>query len=145
MRPPSSRTVGIVVAATLGLTAFHFTDNIVNVGQYPRPDALSGEAIQIAGLIFWPAMAIIGVMGYRAYRRGNLGLAHPFLIAFSSLGLISLLHFTSASPDELTTRGLVSVIIDGIVGFAVLGAALWSVLAHRRDPVPPAAAGQEAS
>jgi hypothetical protein len=140
MRPPSERTVGIVVAATIVLTAFHFTDNIVNVDTYPRPESLSGSFIQIAGLIFWPVMAAIGIAGYLAYRRGNLQLAHPFLIAFSSLGLISLLHFTSGSPDELTTRGLISVVIDGVAGFAVLGVALWSVLARRGEAAPPAAA-----
>jgi len=133
MQPPSVRTVGIVVGATILLTLFHFTDNIVNVDEYPRPDALSGQAIQIAGLIFWPVMAAVGVVAYRAYRAGNFGVAHPFLIAFSSLGLISLLHFTSAPPDELTTRGLVSVLIDGIMGFTVLGVALWSILARRPE------------
>lgn len=131
MHPPSARTVGIVVGATIALTAFHFTDNIVNVDTYPRPEQLSGGAIQIAGLIFWPAMAGIGVAGALAYRRGNFALAHPFLIAFSFLGLISLLHFTSASPGDLTTRGLISVLIDGVAGFAVVGVALWSILARR--------------
>jgi hypothetical protein len=140
MRPPSDRTVGLVVAATIALTAFHFTDNIVNVDTYPRPESLSGSFIQVAGLIFWPAMAAVGIAGYRAYRRGNLELAHPFLIAFSSLGLISLLHFTSGSPDELTTRGLISVIIDGVMGFAVLGVALWSMLARRGTAARSAAA-----
>ncbi|MGH2956465.1 MAG: hypothetical protein ACRDL6_05655 [Solirubrobacterales bacterium] len=138
MRPPSAKTVAVVVGATIALTAFHFTDNIVNIDTYPRPEALSGEAIQIAGLIFWPVVAAIGVAGYLAYRRGNLQLAHPFLIAFSSLGLISLLHFSSGSPDELTTRGLISVIVDGMMGLAVLGVALWSMLAR-----PPAAAPSE--
>jgi hypothetical protein len=133
VQPPSVRTVGVVVGATIALTAFHFTDNIVNVDQYPRPDALSGEAIQIAGLIFWPVMAAVGIAGYRADRRGNFQIAHPFLIAFSSLGLISLLHFTSAPPDELTTRGLVSVVIDGVMGFTVLGVTLWSILARRPE------------
>jgi hypothetical protein len=141
MQPPATKIVGFAVVATVALTAFHFTDNIVNVDTYPRPDGLSGEAIQIAGLIFWPVMAAVGVAGYRAYRRGSIQLAHPFLIAFSSLGLISLLHFTAGPPDELTTRGLVSVIVDGIAGFAVLGVALWSVLARRGEAAPPA--GQE--
>ena len=131
MRPPSTRTVGIVVAATIVLTAFHFTDNIVNVDDYPRPDALSGTTIQVAGLIFWPLFAAFGVIGYRLYRSGRLPLAHVYLFAFSYLGLISLLHFTSAPPDELTTRGLISVVIDGVAGLAVLGVTLWSVLARR--------------
>ena len=139
MQPPSVKTVGIVVGATIALTAFHFTDNIVNVDTYPRPDGLSGGFIQVAAVIFWPVMAVAGIAGFRAYRRGDYRLAHPLLVAFSFLGLISLLHFTSGSPDELTTRGLISVIIDGICGLAVVGVVAWSVRA-RRGTVSPARA-----
>ena len=139
MRPPSTRTVGVVVAATIVLTAFHFTDNIVNVDTYPRQDWLSGSLIQIAGLIFWPVFALVGVAGYLNYRRGRFPLANWLLIAFSYLGLVSLGHFTAGSPGELTTRGLISVLIDAAASFTVLGVALWSMLARRaieRDDGP---------
>jgi hypothetical protein len=131
MRPPNQRTVGFVVGATIVLTAFHFTDNIVNVDTYPRQDWISGTAIQVAGLIFWPVFAAIGVAAYRLYRRGRFPLANWLLVAFSYLGLVSLGHFTAGSPDEMTTRGLISVIVDVTAGFAVLGLALWSMLARR--------------
>ena len=36
MRPPGVWTVGLVVGATIALTAFHFTDNIVSVDTYSR-------------------------------------------------------------------------------------------------------------
>jgi hypothetical protein len=136
--PPSTRTVGIVVAATIALTAFHFTDNIVNVDTYPRQDWISGTAIQVAGLIFWPIFAAFGVIGYRLYRQGRFPLAHVFLVLFSYLGLVSLGHFTAGSPDELTTRGLVSVLIDVTAGFTVLGVAIWSILARRTERTAPA-------
>ena len=100
MQPPSARTVGIVVAATIVLTAFHFTDNIVNVDTYPRQDWLSGGAIQIAALLFWPAMAAVGVAAYINYKRDRFPLANWLLVAFSYLGLVSLGHFTAGSPDE---------------------------------------------
>jgi Zn-dependent protease len=125
------------VGATIVLTAFHFTDNIVNVDTYPRQDFLSATFIQVAGLIFWPVMASIGVAGYLLYRRGRIPLAHAYLIAFSFIGLVSLGHFTAASPGELTTRGLVSVTIDGIMGVAVIAVTLWSILARRREVSPP--------
>jgi hypothetical protein len=134
MRPPSERTVGIVVGATILLTAFHFTDNIVNVDTYPRQDWISGSTIQISGLIFWPLFSAFGVTGYLLYRRGRFPLAHVYLIAFSYLGLVSLLHFTAASPAELTTRGLVSVMIDGVCGLTVLGVTVWSIIARRAGP-----------
>lgn len=138
MRPPSTRLVGIVVAATIALTAFHFTDNIVNVDTYPRQDWISGSFIQVAALVFWPVFAAFGVAGYLLYRRGRFGLAHAFLVAFSYLGLVSLGHFTAGSPDELTTRGLVSVLIDATAGFTVLGVAIWSILARRAERTAPA-------
>jgi hypothetical protein len=127
------------VGATILCTAFHFTDNIVNVDTYPRQDFLSATFIQVAGLIFWPVMASIGVAGYVLYRRGRIQLAHAYLIAFSFIGLVSLGHFTAASPDELTTRGLISVIVDGIAGITVLGVTAWSILARRRGVGEPAA------
>jgi hypothetical protein len=139
MRPPSARVVGMVVGATIVLTAFHFTDNIVNVDTYPRQEWLSGSAIQVAALIFWPVVASFGIAGYVLYRRGSFQLAHPLLIAFSFLGLVSLGHFTAGSPDELTTRGLISVLIDAAAAFAVLGVAVWSILARRREAAPAGA------
>jgi len=131
MGPPSNRTVGIAVGALISLTLFHFTDNFVNVEDYPRPGWQSATFIQVGALITWPLFAAFGVLGYRRYREGRFPQAHIYLIGSSYLGLISLLHFTSASPDELTTRGLVSVLIDGVVGAALLGVALWSILARR--------------
>lgn len=136
MRPPSARVIGVAVGATIVLTAFHFTDNIVNVETYPRQEWLSATAIQIGGLIFWPVFATIGVAAYLLYVRGRFPLANWLLVAFSYIGLVSLGHFTAASPDELTTRGLISVAIDATVGFTVLGMALWSMLARRRRAVP---------
>jgi hypothetical protein len=141
MGPPSVRTVGLVVGATIALTAFHFTDNVVSVDTYPRQEWLSGTAIQVAALIFWPVVASFGIAGYLLYRRGNVQLANPFLIAFSFLGLVSIGHFTAGSPDELTTRGLVSVLIDAAAGFTVLGVVLWSILARRRTGEPAGVAG----
>ena len=141
MRPPSVRTVGLVVGATIALTAFHFTDNIVNVDTYPRQEWLSGAAIQVAALIFWPVVSSFGIAGYLLYKRGNFQLAHAFLIAFSFLGLISIGHFTAGSPDELTTRGLISVLIDAVAGFSAVGVALWSMLARRRAAASAGAGG----
>jgi hypothetical protein len=138
MRPPSERAVGLVVGATIVITAFHFTDNIVNVDSYPRQDWISATTIQVAGLIFWPAFAAIGVIAYRLYKRGRFPLANWLLVAFSYLGLVSIGHFTAGSPDELTTFGLISVTADGIAGLTVLGLAVWSMIARRRAPAATA-------
>lgn len=126
--PPSVRTVGAVVLASVVLTAFHFTDNFVAIETYPQPEWVTRAVVAIS----WPLFTAVGIAAYLFYRRGNTALAHPFLIAYSYTGLSSLGHFLSGSPDEFTTRGLVSVFVDGAVGSAVLAVAVWSLVARRR-------------
>jgi hypothetical protein len=120
--------VGLVVLASVVLTAFHFTDNLVSIDTYPQPDWVTEAVVVVA----WLVLTSFGVAGYLLYRRGQFGLADPFLLAYSYTGLSSLGHFFSGSPDEFTTRGLVSVLIDGAAGTAVLAVAVWAILAHRR-------------
>jgi hypothetical protein len=129
-RQPSPSTVGFVVGASIILTAFHFADNYFSIETYPEPDWISGAVV----LISWPLFTALGVAGYVLYRQGRFSQAHAFLIAYSYTGLSSLGHFLSGSPDEFTTRGLVSIFVDGIAGAAVLAVALWSIVALRRTP-----------
>ena len=127
LQPPSLATVRFVVFASVLLTAFHFTDNYVSLETYPQPEWITGPVV----LITWPLFSAVGITGYVLYRRGRLSLAHPLLFAYSYVGLSSLGHFLSGSPDEFTTRGLVSVLVDGVAGSAVLAVTVWSILAHR--------------
>ncbi len=128
-RPPSTATIGFVVLASVALTAFHFADNYLSIETYPQPDWVTRAVV----LVSWPVLTSLGLAGLWLHRRGRFALAHAFLLAYSYTGLSSLGHFLSGSPDEFTTRGLVSVLIDGAVGSAVLAVTLWSILArHRR-------------
>jgi hypothetical protein len=121
-------TVGFVVVASAFLTAFHFTDNYLSIDTYPQPDWITGAVV----LISWPLFTALGVAGYVLYRQGRVSAANPFLLAYAYAGLSSLGHFLSGSPDEFTARGLVSILIDGAAGSAVLGVAVWSIVANRR-------------
>jgi hypothetical protein len=129
-RQPPVSTVGLVVGASIALTAFHFADNYLSIETYPQPDWISGAVV----LISWPLFTALGVAGYLLYRQGRFSQAHAFLIAYSYAVLSSLGHFLSGSPDEFTTRGLVSIFIDGIAGAALLAVALWSIVTLRRTP-----------
>jgi hypothetical protein len=128
MRQPSPSTVGLVVGASVVLTGFHFADNYFSIETYPQPEWISGAVV----LVSWPLFTALGIAGYLLYRRGRFAEAHAFLIAYSYTGLSSLGHFLSGSPDEFTARGLVSILIDGVAGTAVLAVALWSIIALRR-------------
>ena len=125
MRSPSTATVGAIVAASIVLTAFHFTDDYVSVETYPQPGWISEAVVALA----WPLLTAFGVAGYLLYRRGRFAAAHACLLVYSYTGISSLGHFLSGSPDEFTTRGLMSVLIDGVAGSAVLVVTTWSILA----------------
>ena len=127
-RPPSTAIVGGVVLASIAVTAFHFTDNYVSIDTYPQPDWVTKAVV----LVSWPLLTSLGVIGYLLLRRGLFTAAHGFLLAYSYTGLSSLGHFLSGSPDEFTTRGLISVLVDGTAGTAVLAVTVWSILARRR-------------
>ena len=131
MRPPSAGTVRLVVIATIALTAFHFTDNVVAIDTYPAPSWQPGWFPAVVALS-WPVFTLVGVLGYRSYRDGDFERAHGFLAFYSVSGLVSLGHFLYGSPSELTTRGVVSVLIDAVAGTVVLAVTAWSVLARRR-------------
>ena len=81
----------------------------------------------------WPLFTAFGVVGYRFYKRGEFQKAHVALIVYSYTGLVSLGHFAYGGPDELTTRALVSVLIDAVAGSAVLAVAIRSIVARRRS------------
>ena len=88
--PPSTGVVRFVVAASIVVTAFHFTDNAVSIED------------------------------------GKFPLANWLLLAYAFAGISSLGHFLSGSPDEFTTRGVISILADGLAGATVLTVALWS-------------------
>ncbi len=125
MRPPSVATVRLVVLASALVTLFHFVDNAVSIDTYPDPEPPPA-------LIFasWPLFTAVGVAGYLLYRQGRVGAAHLYLLAYSFAGLSSLGHFAYGSPE--TTRGIASVLIDGVAGSTVLAVTLWSIAARRQ-------------
>ena len=127
MQPPSTRVVRFVVAASIAVTAFHFTDNAVSIEDYPQPDWITEAVVWIA----WPLFSAVGVAAYLLYRDGKFPLASWVLLAYAFAGISSLGHFLSGSPDEFTTRGVVSIFADGLAGVAVLTVALWSFNARR--------------
>lgn len=137
-RPPSPSTVCWLVFATIAVSLFHFTDNAVNVDTYPKA-SWQPEWFDVVVVVAWFVYTAVGVAGYRLYERGRFGAAHACLLIYGYLIASSLGHFLFGSPDELTTRGLVSVFVDVAAGLAVMAVALWSIVARRARAQRPGA------
>ena len=129
-RPPSASTVRWVVLGTIAVSLFHFTDNAVNVDQYPKA-GWQPEWFDVLVVIGWFLYTTVGVAGWRLYERGRLRGAHACLLIYGYLIASSLGHFLYGSPDEFTTHGLISVFVDVAAGLTVMAVAAWSILARR--------------
>jgi ammonia channel protein AmtB len=130
-RPPSASTVRWVVLGTIAVTLFHFTDNAVNVDTYPEA-GWQPDRFDVVVVVAWFAYTAVGLVGYRLYERGRFGPAHACLLLYGYLVVSSLGHFLYGSPDELTTRGLISVFVDVAAGSVVIAVTLGSILARHR-------------
>jgi hypothetical protein len=75
--------------------------------------------------ISWVLFTIAGVVGYRRFRDGRRPQAAAWLGAYSVSGLISVLHYTDISVDDLSAFQNTFVFLDVELGTAVLGFALW--------------------
>ena len=118
-----------MVFASIVLTAFHYTDNAINIDSYGPVLAFFTTATVF---LTWSLFTALGIAAYLFYRNQRYKLANPLLFAYSFAGLIDLAHFVTISPAALTTRGLISVLIDLAIGTAVLVVAIRSILARRK-------------
>src|SRR3954471_24747735 len=133
--PPSASTVRLVVLITIAVSLFHFTDNAINVDTYPKA-GWQPDWFDIVVVVGWVLYTAVGVAAVRLYARGRFRAAHVGLIVYGYLIFSSLGHFLYGSPDELTTRGLISVFVDVTAGLVVIAVAVWSILARRRGAAP---------
>ena len=92
--------VRAVVFATIAVSLFHFTDNAINIDDYPKAGWQPGwfDIVVVAG---WFLYTGVGLAGYRFYQQGRFGAAHVALILYGYLILSSLGHFIYGPPSEL--------------------------------------------
>jgi hypothetical protein len=136
MRAPASAAVRWIVIGTIALTLFHFTDNAVNIDSYPKAGWQPGWFDWVVAAA-WVLYTAVGVAGLVLYQRARFRAAHACLVIYGLLVVSSLGHFLYGSPDELTTRGLISVLVDAVAGSVVVAVALWSILARQRLAAAP--------
>lgn len=123
------RALPVLVGALLASTAVHYTDNWLSIESYAPRTGFLPENPWIVPVV-WVLFAALGIAGYRAYRRGPSLRAHVLLALFSVAGISTLLHLLYEGNDFAAWQW-VSVVSDGLLGFAMLGFALWSAARPR--------------
>lgn len=115
------------------VSVVHYVDNVVNYTDYP--DASGGPVpAPSAGLIAvsWFVFTAAGLAGLLLYRAGRTGAAAIGLALYSGSGIIGIGHYTVAGATDMVWWRQLHVVADIVLGFAVLGFALWAATRGRR-------------
>jgi hypothetical protein len=126
--PTRERRVALlrwILGVSIVSTALHFTHNFVAIDQYPDR-LVSGTAVQVAIVLFWPLFTALAVYAYRLYARRRVREAHPFLLAYSFFCLTTLGHFLDGSPD-IAPFWFATIFTDALAGIAVLAFTISSM------------------
>jgi hypothetical protein len=118
----------LLVACTI-TTAIHFTDNYLDIEQYPEPDWITPSSVYVSWIV-WTA---IGITGYSLYARQRYWLSYLCLVVYSFCGLDSLGHYLYGAMSEFSPKMHLFIAADGLAGFAILGFTLWSSLILREQ------------
>src|ERR671925_1156689 len=106
----------------------HYLDNTIRYDDYTvdDPSVLGGLVKQWVIPISWVMFTAAGLFGYKRFKEGQWSQAALWLAVYSVSGLISVLHYTDISMDDLSPFQNTFVFLDIAAGLAILGFALWA-------------------
>ena len=114
----------LLIAAAV-TTAVHYTHNVVAYDRYPSADWASFITAPVVA-IAWFVFTTFGVLGYVRYRQGRMRAASAYLAAFSLSGFFTLGHWLPGQEGgDISPLMTVSILLDGVMGAAMLGYAVW--------------------
>jgi peptidoglycan/LPS O-acetylase OafA/YrhL len=122
----STRTLRALLAVAIAESLVHYTDNTLRYDDYtvPDPSVLGSLVKQWVIPVAWVLYTIAAVVGYRHFRNGERAKAAAWIGAYSTSGLISVLHYTDISIDDLSVFQNTFVFLDVLLGLALLGFAV---------------------
>ena len=134
---PRRRTFFGVVSTSILVTTLHYTDNYINLSEYPGRDWISKEVVVLA----WVLFTLIGIAAYLLYRAGRAVESGLYLLVYSITGLSSLGHYAHGAPEDFTTKMHAGIWADALVGLAV---AVVGVVVLLRAPSGELSQGRDA-
>ena len=130
---PSRKTVFGVVLTSVLVTTLHYTDNYINLTEYPGPDWIAKEVVVLA----WVLFTLVGIAAYLLYRAGRAVESGLYLLAYSVTGLSGLGHYAHGAPEDFTAKMHAGIWADGLVGLAVAVLGVVILLRARSSDLPP--------
>jgi hypothetical protein len=127
----------VLLAVAIVESFVHYADNTIRYDDYTvaNPSFLGSLVKQWVIPVSWVLFTAAGIIGYRRFRDGRRAEAAAWLGAYSVSGLISVLHYTDISVDDLSAFQNTFVFLDVLLGVAVLAFAIW-VAWRQPAPVP---------
>ncbi len=124
----STRLLLVLVAVTIVESLIHYTDNLLRYDDYTVEDpSVLGALVRPWVIpVSWVLFTAAGLIGLRRHRAGRRRESAPWIAAYSASGLISVLHYTDISVDDLSTFQNTFVFLDIALGSALLAFAIWT-------------------
>ena len=136
----------VLLGAAIVESFVHYADNTLRYDDYTAADpSFLGSLVQRWVIPpAWVLFTVAGIVGYRRFRDGRRSEAAAWLGAYSVSGLISVLHYTDISVDDLSAFQNTFVLLDVVLGAAVLAFAVrlaWRPHGSRGPQAVTAAGG----
>ena len=131
----ATRVLQVLLVAAVLESLVHYTDNTLRYDDYTaeNPSILGGRVKQWVIPISWVLFTAAAVTGYRRFRERDWPKAAAWIGAYSASGLISLLHYTDISLDDLSAFQNTFVFADVALGAMVLAFAIWTAVSPPTD------------
>lgn len=129
------RLLQVLLVTTIVESAIHYADNTIRYDDYTvaDPSILGGLVKQWVVPVSWVLFTVAGIVGYRRFKAGDFPHAAAYLGAYSVSGLVSVLHYTDISIDDLSAFQNTFVFLDVALGAAILAFAVRTALG---EPTP---------
>ena len=122
---------GIVLLAML-VSIVHYTDNYTAYEAYPESDSLPNPSAGVIAFA-WFFFTGFAISGLYLLRKGNSLGAGVSLAVYSGSGLVGILHYVAGGTGEFPWWRHAHIVADIVLGFAVLGCALYLVRRPRGE------------
>ena len=127
------RILSAIFAFAVVVSVIHYTDNSVNLDDYPPAKNAPASAALVLGA--WFAFTAAGLAGYLLFRRRPSDLALLLLAAYSGSGLIGIGHYLVPGATSMPWWRQAHVCLDIASGIAMFSFVIWAAGARRRGDV----------